>query len=264
MDDGLAQGAWQLDPDTRIAMRLEQVRSAWQKGAWREVILEAEELLDESPSHPEALFLLGEALLEVGDWTLAREVYEHRVSIDGGDTASLTGLAIASYHLTDLPAAAESAREAIRLDGTNAEAHHVLGLALELTPRRTQEALSELVIAAQLDGAKFPLPLSLKRAEWMELLAQALEALHPRLTSFYEGLRFDLEDLPNLEELRATDPPLSPSRCALARGAPPDEGDPFEIRPSTVCLYTRNLGRAGSAEAIVSELVFSLREEALD
>ena len=49
-----------------------------------------------------------------------------------------------------------------------------------------------------------------------------------------------------------------------AASAPPEEGDPFEIRPEAVRIYTRNLGRAGSVEAMVGELTFALREEALD
>jgi tetratricopeptide (TPR) repeat protein len=271
MDDALAQGAWQIDPDTRLLLRLDQVRTAMRDGAWREVILEAEELLDESPHHPEALFLLGEALLEIGDWVLAREVYDHRVSL-GGDpiqlAPALTGLALSSFHLADLPAAIESAREAIRLEAGNAEAHHVLGLALEQTPRRIQEALAELTAASHLDPVQFPLPISLKAAEWREVIERAMATLPAKLQQFYADIPFELEELPDLEELRKSDPPLSPSRTVLAEGTPPDLGaeveDAFEVRPPSVRLYTRNLGRAGSVDAIVSELTFSLREEALD
>jgi tetratricopeptide (TPR) repeat protein len=275
MDDALAQGAWQIDPDTRLLLRLDQVRQAMRDGAWREVILEAEELLDESPHHPEALFLLGEALLEIGDWVLAREVYDHRVSLGGDPTPlapALVGLALASFHLADLPAAIASAREAIRLEPGNAEAHHVLGLSLEQTPAhgssRIQEALAELTAASHLDPVQFPLPISLKPPEWQEVIERAVAALPAKLQQFYADIPFELEELPKLEELHRPDPPLSPSRTVLADGTPPELGteveDLFEVRPPAIRLFTRNLGRAGTVDAIVSELTFSLREEALD
>jgi tetratricopeptide (TPR) repeat protein len=264
MDDGLVGGAWQIDPDTRAALRLERVRGAVRDCAWADAILEAEELLDEDPDHPEGLFLLGEALLEMGDWELAREVYDHRVSLDGGDAPSLTGLAIASFHLCDLPAAAENAREAVRRDASDAEAHQFLGLALERMPGRQAEALAELTAAAHLDPERFPLPITLKRAAWEKVIADALSRLPSRLQELYAKIPFRIEELPDIEELRAVYPPLSPTIGALYVGEPPEEGDPFEHPPEAIRLFSRNLGRAGTVEAVVEELEHALREEALD
>ncbi|MEQ1501173.1 MAG: tetratricopeptide repeat protein [Myxococcota bacterium] len=245
-------------------MRLDRVRGAARDCAWGDVILEAEELLDEDPDHPDGLFLLGEALLETGDWELARQVYEHRVSLDGGDSATLTGLAISAFHLCDLPTCAESAREAVRLDPGNAEAHQFLGLALERTPGRQSEAVTELTAAAHLDPVRFPLPLSLKSTEWEGVIEAAVAQLPPRLQAFWRQVPFRVEDLPNLDELRDTTPPLSPMVGALALGEPPDGRDPFEVHPEAVRLFARNLARAGTRDAIVSELAHALREEALD
>jgi tetratricopeptide (TPR) repeat protein len=264
MDDGLAGGAWHIDPDTRAALRLERVRGAVRDCAWADAILEAEELLDEDPDHPEGLFLLGEALLEIGDWELAREVYDHRVSLDGGDAPSLTGLAIASFHLCDLPAASENAREAVRRDPSDAEAHQFLGLALERIPGRQAEALAELTAAAHLDPARFPLPITLRNSEWESVIGRAIARLPQRLQDLYKKIPFRIEELPDVEELRAAYPPLSPTIGALYVGEPPEDGDPFELPPAAIRLFARNLGRAGSVEAVVDELAHSLQEEALD
>ncbi|MEQ1570679.1 MAG: tetratricopeptide repeat protein [Myxococcota bacterium] len=262
MDDGVVGGAWSIEPETRTALRLEQVRHAVRECAWSDAILEAEELLDEYPEHPEALFLLGEALLEVGDWELARRVYDHRVGLDGGDTASLVGLAISSFHLCDLPASIEAAREAVRQDSGNAEAHHYLGLALERIPGQQTEALAELTASAHLDPARYPLPLTLRPSEWADVIAQAVDTLPSRIQEFYAKVPFRVESLPDLDELRSVDPPLSPTVGALYVGTPPEE--PSDALPEAVRLFERNLSRAGSVEAITTELAHALHDEALD
>jgi tetratricopeptide (TPR) repeat protein len=264
MDDGVVGGAWSIDPETRTALRLGKIRSAVKECAWNEAILEAEELLDEHPDHPEALFLLGEALLEIGDWELAFEVYDHRVSLDGGDAESLVGLAIACFHLCDLPGATTAAREAVRRDPGNAEAHHTLGLALERSPGRQSEALTELTAAAHLDPARFPLPLRLRPTDWEGLITKAVSSLPPRIQAFYEQIPFRVEELPALDDLKGAWPPLSPTVGALYVGNPPEVEDPFEIRPEAVRLFERNLARAGSMEAITVELANALHDEALD
>lgn len=264
MDDGVVGGAWAIDPDTRTALRLDEVRRAIGACAWGDAILEAEELLDEHPDHPEALFLLGEALLELADWELARLVYEHRVSLDGGDEESLVGLAVASFHLCDLPSTIEAAREVIRRDPGHAEAHHYLGLALERSQGRQAEALTALTAAAHLDPAAFPLPLRLRPAEWEGVIGQAVSQLSPRLQAFYARVPFRVEELPELDELRQVEPPLSPSVGVLYVGTPPEEADPFDAPPEAMRLFARNLARAGSVEAIAAELAHALHDEALD
>lgn len=264
MDDGPAGGAWQIDPDTRRRLRLDRVRAAFERGDWDEVVLEAEELLDEEPDHTEALFLLGEALLELGDWEVAREVYDHRVGLDGVDAPALVGLAVASLHLCDLPAAAEAAREAVRLDPGHAEGHHTLGLALERMPGRQGEALAEFSAAAHLEPERYPLPITLRHPDWELAIGSALERLHPRLRTFYEQVPFRIEELPDLAELRSADPPLSPTVVALYAGDPPDDEDPFDRRPDAMRLFARNLGRAGSLDGVVEDLAGALRDEALD
>ena len=263
MDDSLAQGAWQLDPETRAAMRIDRVRQAVDRLSWSDVILEAEELLDEDPDHTEGLSLLGEALLEIGDHELARQVFEHRVSIEG-DPESLSGLAVTAFQCVDLPTAAASAREAIRIDPGHARAHYILGLVLERSKGRQAEALTALSAASHLDPARYPLPIIVRSSEWDEVISRAVALLPAPLQRFYDGLSVRIEELPSLEDLSAVVPPLPPTIGALYIGDPPEEGDPSEARPAAVRLFARNLARAGSIEAMISELAYTLREEALD
>lgn len=263
MEDGPI-GAWTLDPDTRTAMRLDRVRAALAAGAWTEVVLEAEELLDEQPDHAEALLLLGEALLRRGEYDLARLTFDHVLTLDSASVPALVGQAFSSFHLTDLQTTLEAAREAIRRDPGDARAHYFLGLALERTPGRQAEALASLTAAAHLDPVECPLPCTVRKDQWPELFERALDHLPDRLREVWRGVPLRLEDWPDLAELRAAHPPLSPTIRAMYVGTPPDDGDPFEHKPEALRLFTRNLARAGDADALVEDLANALTDEAVD
>ena len=226
--------------------------------------MEAEELLDDAPEHPEGLFLLGEALLELADFSMARMCYEQRVGLDGGDAASLLGLAIAAFQGCDLAMAVEASREVVRLQPDNAEGHYYLGLALERIEGRATESLAELSAASHLDPDRFPLPMQLGEEDWEQLVGAAVMQLHPRLQTFYQQIQFRLEDLPELSELKRHDPPLPPTIGAMYLGHPPDAADPWVHRPDAIRLFARNLGRAPSPDDLVTQLSHALQEEALD
>jgi len=264
MDDELSGGPWRIHTDTRTGLRLERIRGAMSDGEWGTAIVEAEELLDEAPQHPEALFLLAEALLEEGDFELARTAYEQRVRLSGDHTPSLLGLAITAFQTCMLTTAVETAREVVRREPGNAEAHYYLGLALERLPGHGTEGLMSLSAAANLEPERFPLPMQLGEDEWQELVTAAVIRLHPRLREFYTQVQFRLEDLPSLDELRTHDPPLPPTLGALYTGTPPNEQSGWEQLPQTVRLFARNLGRAPSPDDLITQLSLALQEEALE
>ncbi len=267
MDDELPGGVWRVDATTREGLRLDRIRQAMDQGAWEVAAVEAEELLEEAPEHGEALFLLGEALLELADYELARVCYEQRLALDDDDLAARLGLAIATFLGCDLDAAIPLLEEMVRREPQSAEAHHYLGLALERVPGRGTEALSALAAASQLDPARFPLPMQLDPSGWEQLVRDALESLHPALQLFWSGVEFLLQDLPPLDELRDHVPPLPPTVGAMYVGEPPEEpyeGDLSEApRPDGMRLFMRNLGRAPSRARLVEQLGVALEEEAL-
>ena len=166
MDDDILQG-WTLDPDTRIRMRLDQVRKLLDTMAWHEAVLEAEELLDEEPQHVPALELLAKAQLGMMDAEGAVLTWEQVHALDPTPSADrLASLAMARFDTTDLVGAVEAARESIRLDSGRAEAHFVLGLALERLPGRSVEAAQALVAASRLDPLAYPFPIRLDAKGW--------------------------------------------------------------------------------------------------
>ncbi len=79
-------------------------------------VLEAEERLDDDPNDVDALRRLAAALVAEEDFEIAHEVYLDLVRLRPESAPALHGLALTSRILGDLPLAAESEREALRLE----------------------------------------------------------------------------------------------------------------------------------------------------
>lgn len=269
MDDEVI-GGWHIDPATRLALRLDRVKKALDAGDFGGAVLEAEELLDEEPEHAEGLFLLAEALLELGDAQSAADTYVQYLAAaeDGGDLATragaLAGLSVARFECIDLPGAVEAARESLRIAPDLAETHYYLGLALERMTGGKSEALSSFVAANRLDPQAYPLPIRLDPKEWKRVTEEAHRGLPPALQAFWTGVPIELIDLPDLAELRASDPPITPTVSGLYVGDPPEEGDPWTIKPSAIRLYIGNLARLADRAEIIDEIGRTLQGEALD
>ena len=72
-----------------------------------------------------------------------------------------------------------------------------------------------------------------------------MDKLPPDIKRGLSHANFAVEDLPQVGDLVATDPPLSPGILGLFR--PPAEAASPEARP-TILLYRRNLARAAHSD----------------
>jgi len=264
MDDIITQG-WSLDPELSSSLRLAHLERLVAAQAWPQAILDAEELLDLSPSSVSALEMLAKALLGVGDAEGAVQAWEQIHLLDPTPRADrLTALATARLDTCDLLGAAADAREAVRLDPACAEAWFILGLALENLPDRATEATQALLTAHRLDPVAHPLPVQLDPAGWEQAMTTAMLHVSPEIRDLWEGVRVSLVDQPDLQDLRAHDPPLSPRIPGNFLGSPPDDqDDPWQTRPDGLVLYARNLGRVTSLEELIEVIADVLEHEAL-
>lgn len=244
------------DAATVTAMRLAEARAALDDGDPQTAIVEAEELLDVDPDNLDALFLVGDASLELGDALGARAAYERYLELCPDDPGALSGLAVASYDLTDLDTCQKAAQQAVALEPNLAEAWHQLGLVHELRGD-TAAARQHLRRAAELDPETFPSPKPIPEASFTAALNRAVASLPKRLRAWYAQVPMELLPLPDLDELRRTAPPISPGLVALAQGAPPDdEGAAWERPPKALRFFQANLERE---VACSGDLVATLR-----
>jgi Flp pilus assembly protein TadD len=125
-------------------------------------------------------------------------------------------------------------------ESPDAWAEHYLGLIAE----RAQDdvaAAAHFARARKLDPDAFKPTAQAPRPIFQKIVQEELDKLPPSIKAGLARANFEVEDLPEVGDLVATDPPLSPGILGLFR--PPPESASSEARP-TILLYRRNLSRA--------------------
>jgi Flp pilus assembly protein TadD/predicted Zn-dependent protease with MMP-like domain len=126
----------------------------------------------------------------------------------------------------------------------DAWAEHYLGLIAE----RAQDdvaASAHFARAQKLDPEAFKSTASAPASLFQRVVQEEVDKLPPDIKQGLSRAQFAIEDLPEVSDLVATDPPLSPGILGLFR--PPPEAGTSEGRP-TILLYRRNLARAAHNE----------------
>ena len=254
-------GSWTVDPGTLQGLRLSEAQKAFEGGDLDVALIEAEELLDEDPSHPKALELVSQAALRMGDVVMALEALNRFVELHTPDSRVLHALAVARFQAVDYPGALAAAEQATALDKTLTAAWHYQGLALQRMGR-IESANARFATAAAQDPDHFPIHPGWAEIDWETVLSTALDRLPQPIQVFYDGVKIRFHDFPAVEDLLENYPPLSPFTDALYRGQPPKDGDPWVQKPEVVSLFRGNLSRPSTdpeditkrtAEALVHE-----------
>jgi predicted Zn-dependent protease with MMP-like domain len=170
---------------------------------------------------------------------------------------------VARFQVVDYPGALAAAEQATALEPSQSPSWHYQGLALERMGR-TETAHSRFSKAAKLDPENFPLHPGWDGVAWDKLLNEALDLLPQPLQGFYDGVTIRFSDYPAIEDLLESYPPLSPFTDALYRGQPPEDGDPWVVRPDYVALFHGNLSRPVLGEEdLIKRIADALRHEAM-
>jgi predicted Zn-dependent protease with MMP-like domain len=136
----------------------------------------------------------------------------------------------------------------------DAWAHHHLGLTLERLGD-TAAAERELERARKLQPDDFKPPIELPPGDFRALVAGEADKLPAPLAADLRTVTLETADLPDLDDLTAEEPPLSPTILGLFRGAPigdPTAGDGDE---RTIVIYRKNLARAVASKGELEEQV---------
>src|SRR5262249_3717894 len=138
--------------------------------------------------------------------------------------------------------------------------HHYLGLLAERA-NDDNAANGHFARARALDPEELFSSMRLSRKEMESLVADALDALPPRVATYMDNVQVIVEDIPSIDDLQG-DPPLSPLSLGLFRGRPRIEQSHLDTGaelPNTIVLYQRNLERyALSRDELVKEVETTL------
>ncbi len=149
--------------------------------------------------------------------------------------------------------------EVLERDPKDAWAHHHLGLVLERLGDQSG-ANRELAAAQKVSPENFKAPVEITAAEFAALVRTEAARLPPKLQLDLKKVTLETADLPDLADLTADEPPLSPTILGLFRGAP--LGEVGESEPRTIVLYRKNLARAVfSKDELVTEVRTTLHHE---
>lgn len=132
----------------------------------------------------------------------------------------------------------------------DAFAHHMLGLTLDWLGDRT--AAEHLARAVALSPEEFTAEVELSTDDLRAEIEAVVATLPPARLAAVKLARFEVADLPSLEDLRSVSPPFPPTILGLYRG-PLESSDgtsPDVItaaahgNPPSIVLYRKNLSRA--------------------
>ncbi len=193
---------------------------------------------------------------DLGEPTLALQRAEEAASVLQGDADVAYERAVALFELCRFPEA-RAAFLALRKDPDHAaHAFEHLGLLLE-RDGKWAEAEDSFQRAQQLAPEDFPPPVLLSVGAFREAVARAVHALPQDMQKDLRGVPVTTEEIPQDDDLRDGDPPLSPTILGLFRGPSLSEACPQDDKGPcrSVVLYRRNLARAVTSEEELLEQI---------
>ena len=165
------------------------------------------------------------------------------IELDGKDREARREKGVALFELCRFD---ESRTELQKLNAEepDAWAEHYLGLIAE----RAQDevaAAAHFARAQKLDADAFKSPSAPSLSAFSRVVQEELARLPADVQAGLKHANFAVVDLPDVGDLTATDPPLSPGILGLFR--PPPDGSSEAEKPS-IFLYRKNLSRAAHNE----------------
>lgn len=184
------------------------------------------------------LLLEGQALSDLGRASQALLPLDQAIALSDSDQARYErGLVL--FDLCRLKEAQRAFVELTRRTPDDAWAHHQLGLVLEMLGE-AGPAEQELASARKLAPKDFPPLLPISTADFGTLVADEVKALPGPMKTDLQLVQLELAELPDITDLTADQPTLSPTIVGLFRGLPLGMPD---SEPRSIVLYRKNLLR---------------------
>lgn len=242
---------------SRIESLLAEADDALSAGDPELALGRAEEASRLDPENPDAHYLRGEALLDLGEPVQAEGAYRAAEALLPGDGLILSGLGLSLFEQARLAEADGVMRRANAAQGDLAEVHWVLSI-LDERRGKARSARRHLERAVLLMPESYHLPIEISQADFDACVERALQELPEPVRRAIENTPVLVEAFPAEPDLRAADPPLSPEILGMFRGHSLREEswlDPGSQWPGEIVLYQKNLERfARSREELTAEI----------
>jgi predicted Zn-dependent protease with MMP-like domain/uncharacterized protein (DUF2267 family) len=207
----------------------------------------------------EVLLTLSDVRAGDHDPKAALEAAEAAVKRAPDDAMTRVALAAALFDLCRLDDAEKEVAKAVERDPRGADAFWLRGRILTY---RGDEAGADKAFAraVTLDDDRFQAPFRVDETQFTTLLEESFEELPEAVRQYLKNVAITVEDVPDLERLKASDPPLSPGSLGLYEGTPPSLApgdDPWAHFPSRITLFRKNIEVSCGGEDELRDLVSS-------
>jgi len=244
---------------------IDEAQDALDRGDGEGAVNLCSEVLDQTPEHPGAWFVLGEAWRDLREPAEAEAAFRSVTRLVPDHAPGWSGLAAALFDLLRFEDARVAALRALRVDPHDSEAYYVRAM---LRERRSdwEGAQRDFLRAARLDPIGWPLPAMLSDAMISAVIDEARRALHPTIRSYLDQVPFLIEEVPPEELCRQFDPPAPPGEMLGVFSGPSlverTGEDPWSQLPATIVLFRRNVQRiAHDREQLIDELRITVLHE---
>jgi len=250
---------WKLDADTERALRMDRAREAMRAQRTDHAILELEEFLDRYPEDSDALHMLMECLVAMGDYHTSWQVFLQLLQLLSPTPGMLRVGVVCAFETCHFEQVEQLTELLERVSPGGGLVPYYRSLVAERTsPERVQDLRDE---AHRRDPIHYPYPLHVDDVHWDAIVMEAALELPEELRAFWDAVPYSFEDLPSDETLESAAPPLSPRAVGLGTGSTPKQGGTAE-RPEGLRFYRQNLVRLEGEAAMVFEIRTLLEREA--
>ncbi len=168
--------------------------------------------------------LEGQALIDLGRAGEALRRIDAALSASPHFAAATYERGVALFELCRFDDARRTFDRVLASSPDHAHALYHLGL-IEERIGDAAEAGRHLAAATAADPKAFPAPPEISAADFAQRVRRAIAELPPDFRRDLAGVKVEAADLPELDDLTAEKPPLSPTILGLFRGLPLDYGD---------------------------------------
>lgn len=205
-----------------------------------------------APLAADLAILEAQALNDLGRSDEALERVETALRIAPGRGDGLHEKGVALFDLSRFADAKAVLKKALAVQPDDAFTHQMLGLTLEQLGDAGADA--ELARAVELAPSELSAPVLISQPEFQREVDAVIAALPEARRGQVRKVRVEIEDLPQISDLKAVSPPFPPTILGLYRGPvgrAPVAGDE---QPSIV-LYRKNLARAVKSRVELTEQI---------
>ena len=244
---------------------IEDAEEAYEAGHVEGALDICVQLLEADPDDADALYLAGEAMIELQEFEAAEEIFADLLRLEPESAGAFNGRGVALFELCRFDEARAALTQATELDPRLAESRLYLGYFHE---RRGESELAAACFqrAVELDPEAFHAPAELGIEQLERARATALAALPPAVGRYLDAVEWRIEELPETTFLTRTWPPLSPLVLCLFEGelrSAEQTPMPLAHTPSAVVVFRGNFAKVvrepGDLErAFVDSLVVEL------